>query len=152
MTNVDDSFALVIQATIDSKTKPRGALGQIEGLAATIAQIQQTLEPHVETCSLTIFAGDHGMAEAGISAFPQDVTRQMVFNFLEGAAAANVFARSLGADVQVVDAGVAGEPIDHCDLINRRIAPGTQDAIKGCLLYTSPSPRDQRGSRMPSSA
>ena len=71
----------------------------------------------------------HGMAQAGVSAFPQAVTRQMVMNFLTEGAAANVFARSVGADVQVVDAGVSGEPIDDARLIQKRIGNGTANAI-----------------------
>ena len=116
---------------IDAKTKPIGSLGRVEGLAAQIARIQGTMTPKAETCSLTIFAADHGMAKAGVSAFPQAVTRQMVLNFLNGGAAANVFAKSVGAEIQVVDAGVAGEPIVHNDLINRRLGLGTANAIAG---------------------
>ena len=125
------SFADLIQSAIDNKTKPLGALGQIETLAAQIAQIQNTLTPSAETCTLSIFAADHGMAAAGVSAYPSDVTAQMVLNFLAEGAAANVFAKTLGANVQVVDAGVAGPMIDHPHLVQRRIADGTQNAITG---------------------
>lgn len=118
-----------LRAAIDGKTKPLGSLGRIEALAATLARIQGTLSPRVETCALMIFAGDHGMAQAGVSAYPQDVTRQMALNFLSGGAAANVFAGAVGAHVHVVDAGMAGEIIDDQRLINRRIAPGTANAI-----------------------
>ena len=97
-----------IQSAIDNKTKPLGALGEIETLAAQIANIQQTLTPQADTCRLTIFAADHGMALAGVSAFPQAVTRQMVLNFLTEGAAANVFARSVGAEIKVVDFGTLG--------------------------------------------
>ena len=124
------SFADRVQTAIDNKTKPLGALGRIETIAAQIAEIQNTLTPSAETCTLTIFAADHGMAKAGVSAFPSDVTRQMVLNFLSDGAAANVFANTLGAEVQVIDAGVAGTKIDHLRLIQRSIAPGTQNAIE----------------------
>ena len=77
----------------------------------------------------SIFAGDHGLAAEGVSAYPQAVTRQMLGNFLAGNAAANVFARSVGASLRVVDAGVAGEPIVHPDLVARRIGPGTRNAL-----------------------
>ena len=90
-----------------------GALGRIEDLAAQIARATGTLEPGMRTCQLTIFAGDHGLAAEGVSAYPQAVTRQMLLNFLGGNAAANVFARLVGAALRVVDAGVAGAPVRH---------------------------------------
>jgi len=127
---LDNSLEAKISAAIDAKTKPLGALGDIETLAAQIARIQRSLAPRADTCRLTIFAADHGMAQAGVSAFPQAVTRQMVMNFLTEGAAANVFARSVGADVQVVDAGVSGEPIDDARLIQKRIGNGTANAIE----------------------
>jgi len=123
-------FDAQLQAALDSKTKPVGSLGKMESLAAKIAQIHGSLEPRIDTCALVIFAGDHGMARAGVSAFPQDVTRQMVQNFLVEGAAANVFAQSVGATVKVVDAGVAGTPVEHVNLINHRMADGTQNAIE----------------------
>ena len=115
-----------IRRTIDSKTKPLGALGTVETLAARIARIQGTLAPRLHRCRLTLFAGDHGIACEGVSAYPQAVTRQMVANFLAGGAAANVFARTNGVDLCVVDAGVAGEAIDAPGLVSRRIGAGTR--------------------------
>ena len=117
-----------IRRAIDSKTKPLGALGAIETLAEQIARIQGTLTPSLHRCRLTLFAGDHGIAQEGVSAYPQAVTRQMVANFLAGGAAANVFARTNGVDLRVVDAGVAGGPIDAPELISRRIAAGTRNS------------------------
>jgi len=116
---------------IDGKTKPVGALGGIETLAATIARAQRSLAPRMATCTLTIFAADHGIAAEGVSAYPQEVTRQMVLNFLGGGAAANVFARSVGAELRVVDAGVAGAAIEHPSLISGRIGPGTRSFLAG---------------------
>ena len=130
-------FEAELQAALDSKTKPVGSLGRIETLAAQIARVQGTLKPSAETCAHTIFAGDHGMADAGVSAFPKAVTRQMVLNFLTGGAAANVFAKSVGATVQVVDAGVAYDPIEHTALLNRRIAPGTANAIEKAAMTSN---------------
>ncbi len=124
----DDTFAAAIRRKIDGKTKPLGALGRVEALAAQIARVQGNLSPRMETCGLTIFAADHGIAAEGVSAYPQAVTRQMALNFLDGNAAANVFARSVGADLRVVDAGIAGEPIDDDRLLSRRIAAGTRNA------------------------
>ncbi|MEM6899025.1 MAG: nicotinate-nucleotide--dimethylbenzimidazole phosphoribosyltransferase [Pseudomonadota bacterium] len=131
MTVTVEEFEVELRSAIDGKTKPVGALGRIETLAAQIARIQGTLSPNIQTCTLTIFAGDHGMAAAGVSAYPQAVTRQMVLNFLSGGAAANVFAASVGAKIQVIDAGIAGDAVEHPDLISRRIGPGTANAITG---------------------
>ena len=117
-----------IRHAIDSKTKPLGALGMVESLATRVARIQGTLTPSLERCRLTLFAGDHGIAHEGVSAYPQAVTRQMVANFLAGGAAANVFARANGVDLQVVDAGVAGDPMDAPGLVSRRIAGGTRNS------------------------
>lgn len=137
MTAYDMSFEEQLQRALDSKTKPKGSLGRVEDIAAQIARIQNTLNPRVDRCSLTIFAGDHGMAKAGVSAFPQSVTRQMVLNFLQGGAAANVFARQLDVTLQVVDAGVAGPPVGSPNLIDRRLGPGTDNAIQGPAMSQS---------------
>ncbi|SUZ31498.1 Nicotinate-nucleotide--dimethylbenzimidazole phosphoribosyltransferase [Roseibaca ekhonensis] len=126
-----------IQSFIDAKTKPLGALGRIETLAAQIARFRNTLTPRVDTCELVIFAADHGIAAEGVSAFPQAVTQQMVLNFLAGGAAANAFARSLGIPVHVVDAGVAGEPLDAPALWSYRIAPGTESSLRGPAMSSA---------------
>ena len=120
-----------IRRAIDSKTKPRGALGIIETLAMRIARIQGTLAPSLRLCRLVLFAADHGVAHEGVSAYPQHVTRQMVANFLSGGAAANVFAREVGVDLSVIDAGVAGPPLDTPGLVPRRIAGGTRNFVDG---------------------
>lgn len=125
------TFATDLQRKIDMKTKPLGALGRIEEIAATIAVIQRSLTPRMEHCQLTIFAGDHGIAASGVSAFPQEVTRQMVLNFLGEGAAANVFAKSVGASLRVVDAGVTGEPFDQPGLIDARVGAGTANFLAG---------------------
>lgn len=130
MNTSQPEFVRTLQAAIDSKTKPLGSLGQIESLAAQIGQIQATQSPVANTCRLTIFAGDHGIARHGVSAYPQEVTRQMVLNFLSGGAAANVFARTLGIDMQVVDCGVAGEPIQDKKLRSYRLGSGTANAMQ----------------------
>ncbi len=117
-----------IQGAVDAKTKPLGALGVVETVAMQIARIQDTLTPRLRSCRLTLFAGDHGITGEGVSAYPQAVTRQMVENFLAGGAAANVFARTNGVYLQVVDAGVAGDPLEASGLISRRIAAGTRNS------------------------
>ena len=120
-----------IQRALDSKTKPIGSLGRLEQLAAQIATLQGTLTPSMSTCQLIIFGADHGIAAQNVSAYPSEVTRQMVLNLLSGGAAANVIAESLDIPVKIVDAGIKGDPIDHPNLINRRIAPGTADFSTG---------------------
>ena len=131
----DDSdtatFEAELRAAIDGKTKPPGALGRVEALAAQVARLQRSLSPRMEACSLTIFAGDHGVAAEGVSAYPQAVTREMLRVFLAGCAASTVFAASLGVPVAVVDAGVAGDPLADPALIVRRIAPGTANFLHG---------------------
>ncbi len=127
----EPTFETTLQAAIDGKTKPPGSLGRIEALAAQLARLQNSLMPRAETCRLTIFAADHGIADEGVSAFPQAVTREMVKNFLAGGAAANVFASTVGAEIVVVDAGVAGEPMDAEGLVSARIGAGTANSATG---------------------
>ncbi len=119
-----------IWEAINGKTKPVGSLGRLEALAAQIAVVQQTLTPAAKRCKLTVFAADHGIAEAGVSAFPQEVTRQMLGNFLAGGAAANVLAQALGVEFAVVDAGVRGLAMEHPRLISLRIGNGTGNSVE----------------------
>lgn len=139
----DETSEAELRSRIDGKTKPIAALGRIEELAAQIARATGTLEPKMRSCLLTIFAGDHGLAGEGVSAYPQAVTRQMLLNFLDGNAAANVFARSVGADLRVVDAGVAGQPVCHPKLLSRRIGSGTRNTMHGPAM--SPDEQDRDG-------
>ena len=136
--NANSGLGLVeLQRIIDGKTKPPGSLGRLESLAAQIGLIQRSDRPKMDQCRLTIFAGDHGIVQSGVSAYPQDVTRQMVVNFLNGGAAENVFARALGVDVQVVDAGVIGVPIQHPDLLNFRVAAGTRNFLHASAMFVT---------------
>jgi len=122
------SLDAALRAKIDGKTKPLGALGRLETLALQIGRIQQSLSPKLSEPYLVVYAGDHGIAEEGVSAFPQDVTWQMVLNFLAGGAAVNVLARELGMAVQVVDAGVKHDFGDQPTLLDAKIAPGTRNS------------------------
>ncbi|MDU8944392.1 nicotinate-nucleotide--dimethylbenzimidazole phosphoribosyltransferase [Ovoidimarina sediminis] len=134
------AFDAALQAAIDGKTKPPGSLGRIETLAGQIARLQGTLAPRTGTLAHIVFAADHGIARAGVSAYPQEVTRQMVANFVAGGAASNVFARSVGASLAVVDAGVAGGPLGLPDLLEERIGEGTANALDGPAM--TPAQRD----------
>lgn len=121
-----------INARIDSKTKPIGALGRLEELALQVGRIQRTVAPQLVRPQVLLFAGDHGAVAAGVSAYPQDVTWQMVLNFLQGGAAINVFARQLGLAVQVIDAGVNHDFDDiatHAALRSAKIAHGTRNFV-----------------------
>jgi len=115
---------------VDRKTKPLGALGQLETLAVRIGLLQQTLTPVLKQPQMLVFAGDHGAARAGVSAFPQDVTWQMVGNFLNGGAAINVFCRHNGIALAVVDAGVAHDFAAVDGLIDAKIARGTANYLE----------------------
>lgn len=118
-----------IQQRLDSKTKPRGSLGRLETLALRLGLILDTTHPVLEQPQVVVFAGDHGLAARGVSAFPSDVTWQMVQNFLAGGACINVLAKQHGLAMQVVDCGVAHDfPADASDaLLHCKVAAGTQD-------------------------
>jgi nicotinate-nucleotide--dimethylbenzimidazole phosphoribosyltransferase len=118
-----------LQAKIDQKTKPLGALGQLENLALKIGLIQNSLEPKLNKPTILIFAGDHGIVESGVSAYPQAVTAQMVANFLAGGAAISVFARQHQLELFVVDAGVNANLTAHPQLIDAKIAEGTKNFL-----------------------
>ena len=124
---VTDVFNQQIQSTIDGKTKPLGALGQLEDTAKIIASVQLSIvntdqqSLSIKHPSLFIFAGDHGVAAQGVSIAPSEVTSQMVANFASGGAAINVFCKQLGWQLSVVDAGILS-PIDNCSgVINQRL-------------------------------
>lgn len=118
-----------LQAKIDQKTKPPGSLGQLEALALQIGRCQNTLTPSLNKPCIIIFAGDHGIVEAGVSAYPQIVTAQMVANFLAGGAAINVFARQHQLELLIVDAGVNADLSSHPALINAKIGKGTRNFL-----------------------
>ena len=128
----DALLAARLQRLIDGKTKPLGALGRLEALAVQLGLILGTEQPWLCEPQVVIFAGDHGLAKQGVSAYPQEVTTQMVANFLAGGAAVNVLARQHGLAMTVVDAGVAvSQPSAHPHLHVRTVAPGTADCTQG---------------------
>ena len=124
------SLAESLQQKIDQKTKPLGALGQLEALALQIGLIQQRECPRLDQPQMLVFAGDHGAAKAGVSAYPQDVTWQMVENFLAGGAAINVFTRTYGLPLAVVDCGVAHEFGQREGLIDYKLGAGTENYLE----------------------
>ena len=134
ISTVDRTLDAELAAKIDNKTKPLGALGQLEALASRIGRIQNTLTPAFTAPHLLVFAGDHGAAKAGVSAFPQDVTWQMVENFLAGGAAINVFARLNGLALKVIDAGVAHDFGGREGLIDAKTGPGTRNYIEEAAM------------------
>jgi len=115
----------------DNLTKPRGSLGQLEDLAIRIAGIRGNSLPTLERKAIVTMAADHGVVAEGVSAYPQEVTKQMVYNFLAGGAAINVLARYIGARVVVIDMGVIGGLEPHDGLVCRMIDFGTRDMAKG---------------------
>lgn len=119
------------QARLDNKTKPLGSLGRLEEFARRMAAISGNPEPDVSKKVIFTFAGDHGVTEEGVSAFPKEVTPQMVFNFLSGGAGINVLARHAGAEVRVVDVGVDFDFGDTAGLIGKKVARGTRNFAKG---------------------
>ena len=117
-----------LQQLIDQKTKPLGALGQLETLALRIGQILGSTQPALQAPQLVVFAADHGLAARGVSAYPSDVTWQMVQNFLAGGAAVSVLARQHGIALTVADCGVRHDFAPQPGLHLCKIAPGTADA------------------------
>ena len=120
-----------LQTRLDRQTKPQGALGRLEALALQIGLLQQSDHPQLTAPQLLVFAADHGLASRGVSAYPSDVTWQMVENFLAGGAAVSVLARQHGMALHVIDAGVRHDFAPRAHLINRKIAPGTADSFIG---------------------
>ena len=119
------------RARQDTLTKPRGSLGRLEDLSVQVAGITGQLTPPMEHKAVLVMAGDHGVAQHGVSAYPAEVTPQMVLNFLRGGAAINVLARQVGARVVVVDVGVAFDFEPAAGLLSYKVARGTQNLADG---------------------
>ena len=126
----DPEVAREARAALDAKTKPRGSLGRLEGLAVRIASIRGTTSPAPLAPVVLVAAGDHGVALEGVSAYPQEVTGQMLANFATGGAAVSVLCRSAGARLVVVDAGVVSAP-DVPGVRSLSLGAGTANAAAG---------------------
>jgi nicotinate-nucleotide--dimethylbenzimidazole phosphoribosyltransferase len=120
-----------LQHKLDNKTKPLGALGKLESLALRLGLVLGSESPELQAPQLVVFAGDHGLAARGVSAYPSDVTWQMVQNFLAGGAAVSVLARQHGIGLTVVDCGVAHDLEPQPGLVINKVAHGTADALAG---------------------
>lgn len=129
---VDQALAPRGQAHLDNLTKPQGSLGRLEELALKLYLIQGGSVPVADPMRVYTIAGDHGVNAEGVSLFPQEVSRQMVLNFLNGGAGINALAATAGAELFVVDAGCCGGPFDeHPSLIQAKVAPGTANLAQG---------------------
>ena len=118
-----------LQNKINMKTKPLGALGKLEQVAFKIGAIQQTLSPTLIQPTLLVYASDHGIADEGVSAYPKEVTAQMVYNFLNGGAAVNVLSKANGLDLLIIDMGVDADFEPHPMLLDAKIRKGTSNML-----------------------
>lgn len=128
---VDEGLMQQAQARLDQLTKPLGSLGRLEALAKQVVGITRNTSPCLNRSVIITMAADHGVAQEGVSAYPQVVTTQMVYNFLRGGAGINVLARHVGARVVVVDLGVAADLEPHPNLLSRKIGYGTKNLAAG---------------------
>ncbi len=127
----DKSAVERAQKHLDNLTKPPGSLGVLEDIVKKIAGITGETKPALPKKTCILLAGDHGVTEEGVSAFPKEVTPQMVLNFLNGGAAMSVLSKHVGAELVVVDIGVAADLPDHPLLVKKKIAYGTANMAKG---------------------
>ncbi len=130
ITGCDRSLEPEVKKAIDSKTKPPGSLGMLEEIAAQASLIQKSLNPAINKKRMFVFAGDHGITDEGVSAFPQEVTQQMIANFCQGGAGINVFCRQHHISINIIDSGVKGDLKPHPLLIDKKTDHGTRNFLK----------------------
>lgn len=115
------------KTALDNKTKPIGSLGVLESLAVQLAVVQRTLSPVVDPARIVVFAADHGVTAEGVSAYPAEVTMQMMHNFASGGAAVCVLGAAAGADLEIVDVGVCGDVSDLAQVVHAKVRSGTRN-------------------------
>jgi nicotinate-nucleotide--dimethylbenzimidazole phosphoribosyltransferase len=134
---LDVAAAEAAQRLLDRKTKPRGSLGRLEEIATRIAASRGTALPSVTSKAIIVMGADHGVVEEGVSAYPKEVTRQMMLNFADGGAAINVLARHAGAQVVVVDMGIETALPRSAQVRDERVGPGTHNFTRGPAMTRS---------------
>lgn len=128
---LNEAAMAAARARQDTLTKPRGSLGRLEDISVLLAGIFGEPAPRIRRKSIILAAGDHGVVAEGVSAYPQEVTPQMVYNFLRGRAAINVLARHAGADIMILDAGIAADLVPHPLLRSAKVGKGTANIAAG---------------------
>ncbi len=129
---LDPAAVAAAEQRQSSLTKPAGSLGALEQVSVQLAGIAGACPPPMpEPVAVAIFAADHGVVASGVTPWPQEVTRSMVENFRAGGAAVNVLSRQIGADVVVIDIGVAGDVVADATVWDRKVKPGTADLATG---------------------
>jgi len=126
---LNKDYKVIAQERLDQLTKPQGSLGRLEDLAIQLVSIYKTIDFSVDPITNFVFVGDHGITEEGVSAFPSEVTSQMVYNFLQGGAAISVLSRNNKVGLKVVDVGMKAT-IDNQNLIQKKIREGTRNFLK----------------------
>lgn len=138
---VDERWLRIAQQRLDNLTKPPKSLGRLEEFAAQLVAITEQKIPSLDKKAIFTFAADHGVTEEGVSAYPKEVTAQMVFNFLRGGAGINVLARHAGADVVVIDIGVDYEFGSIEGLVGKKVVSGTRNFTKGPAMTSDEARR-----------
>jgi nicotinate-nucleotide--dimethylbenzimidazole phosphoribosyltransferase len=128
---LDKNAKSLARARQDTLTKPAGSLGRLEELSIQIAGICGNARPQIKNKAIVVMVADHGVVEEGTSAYPQEVTSQMVLNFIRGGAAINVLSQQVGARVVVVDIGIAGKPLSFNGIVHHKVASGTRNMCRG---------------------